>query len=154
MPGRECYSVSVSMIDWSTQRSTTHVNLGPDITGGLSDKSDNLVKMLEKYSYAKAIRRSDTEYQDLYVDISKLKATEKGYDRVNAKAIIIMKNEDRGMTHRIAIPAPKKDLFDTEGEVTAKKGQEIATAFTKVLGGQDCYFIKGYFYAKKELKNA
>jgi hypothetical protein len=158
MKGGECfmaegYNFSVQMMDWKKQKSTVTVKMGLSMTGGMSDKSDNLKKLLEKYSYAKAIRRQDSEFQT-YAMPKKgwFQSIYKGFDLVDQKALIIMREKKTGDMRRFTIPAPKSGLFyyvEKAGlRVVQKKGDDIAEEYSKVAG-VTCEFVEGWFKSKK-----
>lgn len=158
---RSC-SISTTVMDYCKQTSTVSF----DVTLSFLDKvlgtseANNLKKLIEDYSYGKAIRTVqsnvhsfDMPEKSFFTKITDLINAKIGLDTVDQKAVLLFRIGATGKPIRMSLPAPKQDLFQyAEGaglRVKADKGDEICGKLKTILGIPTLQFVRGYHIGKQ-----
>lgn len=124
-----------------------------DFFGWTASKSDALKDFVESYSYAKCVRSGINNAMEYSMPTNFLKsAPMKGFDTIDQKAVITLRDTTSGAPHTISIPAPKADIFEPElgqgQRVEPISGAAIAADFSTILG-RTMVFEQGWLIGKK-----
>lgn len=124
-----------------------------DFFGWTTTKSEALKDFVETYSYAKCVRSGINNALQYTMPNGFLGTVQNlGFDTVDQKAVVTLRDESTGASHTISIPAPKEDIFESSFgngvRVDRASGDAIAADFSTVLG-KTLVFQEGWLIGKK-----